>query len=231
MNSSITPLQKLQSILPQAQLRFQTLPALPGAEFLLLDPSLDDSVISSEQAEKLSDDPPYWIFCWASGQAMVAEIVQKSIAVAGKVVVDFGAGGGVVAIAAVLAGASRVYACEIDPIARDVIAQNCQRNSVEVIVCDSLEAIPGPIDLLLAADVLYEAENSKFLDWFLAAAPSVVVADSRIKNLMHPDYEHYFTAITTSFPDFKEAKANNEVRFYRRLEKFPFPPRDLEERK
>ncbi len=215
MSQSITPLQKLQHFLPQARLSFQSLPVLPGVEFLLLDPAFDDRLISAEQAELLSEDPPYWIFCWASGQAMVAEIAQRSIAVAGKVVVDFGAGGGVVAIAAALAGASRVYACEIDPVAQAVITLNCQRNGVEVVICETLDSIPEPVDLLLAADVLYEARNIQFLDCFLTFARSVVVADSRIKNLVHPGFEHYFTVITRSFPDFKEAKANNEVRFYR----------------
>jgi len=210
-----TPLLRLQTFLPGAKLRFQGLPAYPQLELLLIDADYDDSRISAEQADKIGDDPPYWVFCWASGRAMVNEIFQGSISVKGKVVADFGAGAGVVAIAAALAGAKRVYACEIDPVAISVIRINCQRNNTELIVTRDLDSIPEAVDLVLAADVLYEAENLKFLDWFLACSDDVVVADSRLKNLIHSQYEHYCTRYTTSFPDFKEAKANNEVRFYR----------------
>jgi predicted nicotinamide N-methyase len=148
---------------------------------------------------------------------MVAEIVQQRIDVRGKVVVDFGAGSGVVVIAAKLAGAKTVYACEIDPVAISVIKMNCMRNDVEVVIVDSFRSVEEQVGLVLAADVLYESENVKFLDWFLSYASDVVVADSRMKNLSHKYFEHYRTVITTSFPDFKEAKANNEVRFYRNL--------------
>ena len=56
---------------------------------------LDDEVI-----RRIWNDTPYWIFCWASGLAMAQWLLAEPDHVKDKVVLDFGAGSGVVAIAA-----------------------------------------------------------------------------------------------------------------------------------
>lgn len=205
----------LESQLPGAKLSFQSLPEIPEAEFLLIDPAFDDSQISTQQADQLGDDPPYWILCWASGRALVEAIFSGRVDVSDKVVVDFGAGAGVVAIAAAMNGAKQVYACEIDPVARCVITLNCERNGIDSLkLVSHLDQIHEPVDLVVAADVLYEARNLVFLDWFLGCCHDVIVADSRLKTFSHAGYVWQDTVSTTSFPDFREAKANNEVRFF-----------------
>ena len=57
----------------------------------------------------------YWAFCWASGQVLARYLLDHPERVRGKVVMDVGAGSGVVGIAAKIAGAKRVIACDIDP--------------------------------------------------------------------------------------------------------------------
>ena len=48
---------------------------------------------------------PYWAYCWAGGMALARHFAARPETVAGKRVLDLGAGGGIVAIAAAKAGA------------------------------------------------------------------------------------------------------------------------------
>ncbi len=68
--------------------------------------------------------PPYWAFAWAGGQALARYLLDHPETVAGREVLDFGAGSGLVAIAAAKAGAARVTAAEIDHFAAAAIALN-----------------------------------------------------------------------------------------------------------
>ncbi len=55
-----------------------------------------------------------------------------------KVVLDFGAGSGVVAIAAKMAGAKRVICCDIDKVSLDACRENALLNGVELEYLDDL---------------------------------------------------------------------------------------------
>src|SRR6266581_1789142 len=68
--------------------------------------------------------PPYWAFAWAGGQALARFLLDHPERVAGRAVLDFGAGSGLVAIAAAKAGAASVTAADIDPFAAAAIAAN-----------------------------------------------------------------------------------------------------------
>lgn len=205
---------RLQQQLPGAQLVLQALPRCPGMRLYLLDPEFDDSDLGVEVRESISDDPPYWIFAWASGYALAEKLLAGEMDVAGKTVVDFGAGSAIVAIAAALAGAGRVISCEVDPVANGIMRLNAEANGVSIAQVSSLKALTESVDLVLAADVLYEKANMRFLDEFLAVCPNCLVADSRLKQLLHPRFRHVATHLTTSFPDFAEALEFNEVKFY-----------------
>jgi len=63
------------------------------------------------------NNPHYWIFCWPSGKIMAELVLDNPGIVKDKVVLDFGSGSGIVAIAAKKAGAKHVIASDIDPIA------------------------------------------------------------------------------------------------------------------
>lgn len=207
--------RRLERYLPGARLAYLELPNCGGLELLLIEEGFDDSQLTREQIELLSDDPPYWIFCWASGRAVAKAIMSGKVAVRDKVVLDFGAGCGVVAIAAKMAGAKRVYACDIDMDCCELTALNAGRNGVEIdIVTDALE-IMDEVHLVLAADVLYEAKNLALLDLLPRLGAEVIVADSRLKRMPDERYQHIDTVTTSSFPDYNEALANNEVKFYR----------------
>src|SRR5437868_15456592 len=76
--------------------------------------------------------PPFWAFAWAGGQALARYLLDHPETVAGRELLDFGAGSGLVAIAAAKAGAARVIAAEIDPFATAAIAINAALNDVEI---------------------------------------------------------------------------------------------------
>jgi predicted nicotinamide N-methyase len=79
-------------------------------------------------------------------------------AVRGRRVLDFGAGSGLVAIAAALAGAARVTAAEIDPFAIAAIRLNAALNgvAVEVKTGDVIGREDAAWDVVLAGDMCYE---------------------------------------------------------------------------
>ena len=52
--------------------------------------------------------PPFWAFAWAGGQALARYLLDRPEIVAGRAVLDFGSGSGLVAIAAAKAGARQV---------------------------------------------------------------------------------------------------------------------------
>ncbi len=102
--------------------------------------------------------PPYWAFAWPGGQAVARLLLDRPDLVAGKSVLDFAAGTGVVGVAAMLAGAARVQACDIDRFSLAAISLNAQANGVEVkpVSVDLIgRDLPG-IDVVLAGDVCYE---------------------------------------------------------------------------
>jgi predicted nicotinamide N-methyase len=102
--------------------------------------------------------PPFWAFAWAGGQALARYLLDHPGEVAGRFLLDFGSGSGVVAIAAARAGAARVVAAEIDHFAAAAIAENAALNGVEVTVTtsDVLDTADPCWEAVTAGDVCYE---------------------------------------------------------------------------
>jgi predicted nicotinamide N-methyase len=90
-------------------------------------------------------DPPFWAFAWAGGRALARYLLDHPEAVSGKHAIDVASGSGLVAIAAVMAGAADVTAYDIDPLAAAAIAINAEANGVTVpAVCADLLEAEGP---------------------------------------------------------------------------------------
>jgi predicted nicotinamide N-methyase len=102
--------------------------------------------------------PPYWAFAWAGGQALARYLLDHPEVVAGRSVLDFGAGSGLVAIAAAKAGAASVLAAEIDHFAAAAIAANAALNEVAIAVttADVLDTCDPRWEVVTAGDVCYE---------------------------------------------------------------------------
>jgi predicted nicotinamide N-methyase len=78
--------------------------------------------------------------------------------VAHRRVLDLGTGGGICAIAAALAGAARVQAFDVDPLALAALALNASLNGVHVepLAHDPRAGEAGDWEVILAADLWYE---------------------------------------------------------------------------
>lgn len=127
-------------------------------------------------------DPPYWAFAWPGGIALARHVLDHPDLVAGRRVLDVGAGSGIVALAAALAGAAEVTANDVDPTAAAAIRCNAIANGLEVRV-DAADLLDGPAgaDVVLAGDVCYEQPMASRMDAFLRRAArdgaTVLLAD------------------------------------------------------
>jgi predicted nicotinamide N-methyase len=129
--------------------------------------------------ERTGLPPPYWAFAWPGGQALARHLIDRPALVRGRRVLDFGAGSGLVAIAAAHAGAAAVIAAEIDAFAAAAIALNAALNAavVEVTIDDLVDHDDG-WNIVLAGDICYERPMAERVTaWLrtLAARGAVVL--------------------------------------------------------
>ncbi len=111
--------------------------------------------------------PPYWAFAWAGGQALARYVLDHPALVAGRAVLDFGAGSGLLAIAAMKAGAKSALAAEIDSFAAAAIALNAGLNDVAVAI-ERADAIGKSlaVAIILVGDMFYERPLAeRLVDW------------------------------------------------------------------
>jgi predicted nicotinamide N-methyase len=115
--------------------------------------------------------PPYWAFAWAGGQTLARHILDHPELVRGRSVLDFGAGSGLLAIAAAKAGAAAVTAAEIDPFAAAAIGLNAALNGVAVAIepADLIGRLPAPWQVVLVGDMCYERPLAERLTLWLRA--------------------------------------------------------------
>jgi predicted nicotinamide N-methyase len=119
--------------------------------------------------------PPFWAFAWAGGQALSRYLLDHPAEVAGRFVLDFGAGSGIVAIAAAKAGAARVVAAEIDDFAGAAIAANAALSGVEIEIttADVVGTADPRWEVITAGDVCYEQPMAgRVTDWLRSLARS-----------------------------------------------------------
>ena len=204
----------LDNIVPGAALERVRLPQCPAIELLLMQSDYPQGELAAEDVQRAMDNPLYWVFCWASGQVLAEQLLANPAWVAGRRVVDFGCGSGVVAIAAAMAGAAEVIACDNDPLALSATAVNATLNGVELVLADDFAAVAGPVDLILVADVLYDRANLPWLDRFVARGDRVLVADSRVRQFDHPPYREVGIYTSCTLPDLDESSEFRYVKLY-----------------
>jgi len=131
-------------------------------ELRLLRPA-DPERLLSEEAFADDEFLPYWAELWPSGTALAQYVAALDLA--GKTVLELGCGLGLPSLAAALCGAS-VVATDWAPPALALLERNAQANAVAVAAELLRWDMPGTLaersfDVVLAADVLYEARNAR----------------------------------------------------------------------
>ena len=112
---------------------------------------------TEEELAEIGVPPPYWAFAWAGGQALARYVLDHPELVAGKRVLDIGAGSGLVGLAAARAGAALVLAADIDAFSCAAIRLNAAANGCDIAVTqDDLIGVPLAWDVILVGDLFYE---------------------------------------------------------------------------
>lgn len=122
---------------------------------------------TEEELATIGLPPPFWAFAWAGGQALARYVLDHPEVVQGRRVLDFASGSGLVAIAAMKAGAASVIAADIDAFAVVAIGLNAAANGVAIEArLDDLIGLDQGWDIILAGDICYERElAARVIDW------------------------------------------------------------------
>ncbi|UUX51971.1 50S ribosomal protein L11 methyltransferase [Nisaea acidiphila] len=146
---------------------------------------------TEEELQRHGLPPPYWAFAWAGGQALARYVIDHPATVAGRRVLDVGAGSGIVSLASLWVSAATVVANDIDPVSALAVRLNAEENGLSAgldIACRDMLDEPaladdgGPLfDTVLAGDVFYERGMAeRALAWLrrhAAAGALVLVGD------------------------------------------------------
>jgi predicted nicotinamide N-methyase len=143
---------------------------LGDRDLTILRPRDGEALLDEEAFATRDEYLPYWVELWPSGLALARAMHGRSLR--GARVLELGCGLALPSIAAALAG-GRVLATDWSAHAVAVATENARRNGLELdadVVSwyapeDLVER--GPWDIVLAADVLYEARNVPVLEELL----------------------------------------------------------------
>ncbi len=125
---------------------------------------------TEEELGEMGLPPPFWAFAWAGGQALARFILDEPQRVAGRSVLDFASGSGLVGIAAAQSRRAGVTCADIDRFSLAAIGVNAGANGVTVVTCarDLIGRDEG-WDVILAGDICYERDlAARVFDWLLA---------------------------------------------------------------
>ncbi len=152
--------------------------------FTLVDPDALLDVLTQEEFDRNDGRMPYWGTIWPSALAL-AEKVLRGPSLAGRRVLDLGCGLGLVGLAALERGAHVTF-FDWEPEAVRLALESARANGhgdrADGEAADWRVPPPRPpFDLVLGADVLYEARNgpavARFLADHVAASGEAWIAD------------------------------------------------------
>jgi predicted nicotinamide N-methyase len=202
-----------------ANMRLRPVPSVPEISLYTAHPGSNLWRLTGKAGE---GRPPYWAYVWAGGAVLARHFLDRPESVRGHRVLDLGAGGGIVGIAAKKAGAVSVTAAEIDRNGLAAIGLNAEANGVtlEIIDCDLTRSDPPPgIDLVAVGDLFYAAalarRVTRFLDHCLDAGAEVLVGDPGRAFLPHARLEPIAEYRVPDFADGGSALKPSTVFAYR----------------
>jgi len=145
-------------------------PHVPEIQLHLADEAHQLWQKTEEELAAIGLPPPFWAFAWAGGQGLARHVLDNPHLVAGKRVLDFATGSGLVAIAACKAGAASVLAADIDPFCETAVALNASANAADIsFTSEDLVGTDRDWEIVLAGDVFYEKPFAdRLIRWFTA---------------------------------------------------------------
>ncbi len=155
---------------------------IPELKLHLADDAVSLWQLTEDELGELGLPPPFWAFAWAGGQALARYLLDHPAIVRGKAVLDVASGSGLVAIAAMKAGAVSVRAVDIDAFAVEAMRLNAALNQVEISVAatDPLGQA-ADADIVLVGDLFYDRDLAPLvLGWLVAqqqAGKQVLIGD------------------------------------------------------
>jgi predicted nicotinamide N-methyase len=159
---------------PQAFIRANTrvrlVPLVAEISLYLADEAVPLWQKTEEELGAIGLPPPFWAFAWAGGQALARYALDHPEIVRGKHVLDVASGSGLVAIAAMKAGAASALAVDIDAFATHAATLNAALNDVSIVTSDADPlGQPTDADLILVGDLFYDRDLApRVLDWLMA---------------------------------------------------------------
>ncbi len=151
--------------------RLRPVPLVPEISLHVADEAVPLWTKTEDELSESGLPPPFWAFAWAGGQALARYVIDHPDAVAERDVLDLASGSGLVAIAAMKAGARSVRAADIDSFARTAIALNAAVNDV-IVTCELADLLvddhPVTAQTILAGDIFYERDTAERAFAFLS---------------------------------------------------------------
>ena len=157
-------------------------PHVPELRLYLADDAVALWAMTEEQLGAIGLPPPFWAFAWAGGQALARFVLDHREIVADKSVLDVASGSGLVAIAAMKAGARSACAADIDAFCAPAARLNAELNGVTLTTTDA-DPLGAPTDAeaVLVGDLFYDRDlATRLLDWLRtlhAEGRTVLVGD------------------------------------------------------
>lgn len=156
----------------RAATALRRVPLVPEIEIYSAEEAVPLWQMTEQQLQRDQLPPPFWAFAWAGGQALARYVLDHPETVRNRIVLDLASGSGLVAIAAMKAGAAQLTAADIDPFARAAIGLNAAHHDVTVeVIGDNLLVSPDARqwDVVLAGDIFYERDTAAGAFRFLSA--------------------------------------------------------------
>jgi predicted nicotinamide N-methyase len=153
----------------QSETRIRPVPHAPEISLHVADEATELWQKTEEELGEIGLPPPFWAFAWAGGQALARYILDRPETVRGRRVLDFASGSGLVAIAAMKAGAAEVTASDIDSFSIAAMSLNAKANGVSInpLQADIVGQDQG-WDTVLAGDICYERDlANRVIEWLL----------------------------------------------------------------
>ncbi len=149
-----------------------TPPLVPEIKLHLAHEALPIWQKTEEELGEIGLPPPFWAFAWAGGQALARYILDNPALVKNKSIIDIASGSGLVAIAAMKAGAASALAADLDAFSIAAIALNADLNAVLLTTTaeNLLMTTPPNVDVILVGDLFYEKHVAELcLAWLQQA--------------------------------------------------------------